>query len=59
MLEKVLDKPARELVAVDLEKLLTEKKLVEFFPVETWPPSFAVNMLRGLLSIFEGMCFAR
>ena len=41
-LEKVLEKP-KELVVVDLDKKLTEKGLSALFPVETWPPTFAVG----------------
>ena len=59
VLEKVLEKPARELVAVDLDKLLTEKKLADFFPVETWPPTFAVAKLRSLVMSSVVMCSAR
>ena len=59
VLEKVLEKPARELVAVDLDKLLTEKNLAVFFPVEAWPPTFAVAKLRSLVMSIVGICSAK
>ena len=58
VLEKVLEKPPKELVVVDLDKLLTDKGLEVLFPVETWPPTFAVGHLALVIIHAFGHCLS-